>query len=177
MPWIVYETRNLVTGSIYVGVCKTTRPKFELYLGSGAVIRRAVRKYGRENFERTTLIEVETAEEAYLIEAAVVDEQWCARDDVYNLKTGGRGGHGYKMSDEAKAKISEYRKTAIEHNRKISLALTGRKLSEEHKRNLSEAGKAMPKGRPVSEETRRLLAERQRAAWERGRKCNKGDGA
>jgi len=175
MPWIVYETRNLVTGDLYIGVCKTTRPKFHLYLGSGAVLRRAVRKYGRENFARTTLIEVDTAEEAYLIEAAVVDDRWLKRDDVYNLKTGGMGGHGHKMSDEAKAKISEYRKNATEHNKKISLALRGRTLSEEHRRKLAEATRKSNTGRPVSEETRRLLSERQKAAWARGRKSRKGD--
>jgi hypothetical protein len=176
MPWIVYETRNLVTGSIYVGVLKTTRSNAARYLGSGRALRRAIEKYGKENFKRTTLIKCDTAEEAYLIEAAVVDDDWIEREENYNIKTGGWGGHGHTMSDEAKEKIRQYRLTATEANAKISKSLTGRRLTEEHKRNLSESAKrAQRKGRVCTEETRRLISERQKAAWARGRKCHKGD--
>lgn len=180
MPWIVYETKNLVTGDLYIGVCKTTRFNFHLYLGSGSVLRSAVRKYGRDNFERTTLIEVETAKEAYLIEAAIVDEEWVARQDTYNLKTGGLGGMGFSfpMPEAAKEKIRQYRlgrKHTEETKSKIRDSVKGRVRTEEERRKCSEAATRSNTGRVLSEETKRLLAERQRAAWARGRKSRKGN--
>jgi group I intron endonuclease len=179
MPkWLVYQTTNLTNGKIYVGVCRADRTRADGYLGSGTLIRAAVEKYGPANFERTTLIECETADEAYLIEAAIVDEKWCDREDTYNLKTGGMGGRGFAMSDEAKEKIRQSRlgkPHPPETNAKISESLSGRTLTDEHRKNISEAMKHANRGRPVGEETRKLLSERQKQAWKRGRKPWKGD--
>jgi hypothetical protein len=92
MPFIVYETTNLINGKKYRGVHKQDGEEFDGYLGSGDLIIRAIEKHGRENFSRTTMFVFEVEADAYKQEAAVVDEAWCRRGDTYNIKPGGIGG-------------------------------------------------------------------------------------
>lgn len=51
---IVYITINLINNKIYVG---QYRGKRKSYLGSGTWLKRAIQKYGKENFRRETLEE------------------------------------------------------------------------------------------------------------------------
>jgi len=62
------------------------------YMGSGLRIQYAIKKYGIENFEKTILFECASAEEMNAKEAEIVNEDFIARDDVYNIKLGGDGG-------------------------------------------------------------------------------------
>lgn len=104
--WIVYLTTNLVNDKIYVGVHKTLSPDvFDGYLGNGiyvskpasyqyskTIFQKAVKKYGPKNFRRKTLAVFDNEEEAYLLEEEIVNEEFIARDDVYNMILGGGGG-------------------------------------------------------------------------------------
>ena len=76
---------------IYIGKYMTN-DKDDDYMGSGIRIRRAIEKYGIENFEKTILFECESADEMNAKEAEIVNEDFIARDDVYNIKLGGDGG-------------------------------------------------------------------------------------
>jgi len=49
--YIVYKTTNKVNGKFYVGSHQTTKLD-DGYLGSGKVLKLAIKKYGRQNFER-----------------------------------------------------------------------------------------------------------------------------
>lgn len=100
MMAFLYQITNTLNGMIYVGVHEGAAN--DGYLGSGARITRAVKKHGREHFVRTILQEFATAEEAYDVEALVVDEQFIRRPDVYNMTPGGRGGwrHAVKYGDD-----------------------------------------------------------------------------
>ena len=53
----VYLTTNIVNGKIYVGQFKFKKDKRlnATYLGSGTVIEKAIKKYGRKNFKRKIL--------------------------------------------------------------------------------------------------------------------------
>ena len=107
MIYLVYKTTNLTNGKYYIGKhrCKSLNDR---YLGSGVVIKEAIKKYGRENFVRETLAVFDTEQEAYDYESNVVD----VSDPMsYNVSTGGKGGHtGAKHSKESvdrmKAKLS-----------------------------------------------------------------------
>ena len=46
---VVYKTTNMVNGKIYVGKYEGDR---ESYLGSGYILKKAIKKYGKENFKR-----------------------------------------------------------------------------------------------------------------------------
>lgn len=55
--WILYKTTNLINSKIYVGVHRLQNTSnSRRYLGSGDALKPAIKKYGRENFTRTTLL-------------------------------------------------------------------------------------------------------------------------
>jgi group I intron endonuclease len=174
--WIVYETRCLISGKIYVGVHSQDGEGFDGYFGSGSALGRAIKKHGVDAFERRTLFEFATEAEAYAREAEIVTEEFCRRRDTYNIKTGGMGGsrhspesrermseskRGRKLSPEHRAKLAESlrgRKRSPEVREKISESQRGRELSPEHRAKLAESRL----GRKHSPETREKISESQR---------------
>lgn len=115
---IVYKTTNQINGKIYVGVHSADN---DGYLGSGKKILLAINKYGKENFIRETLFEFPNAEQAYEKEAEIVDQDFLARSDVYNIALGGMGGilkmnKGRILTDEEKFKISKGVKNKFERD-------------------------------------------------------------
>ena len=90
--FIVYKTTNLINGRMYIGVHDNKDKKdFDGYLGSGSLILKAIKKYGRENFIRETLHTCEDIEDAFLLESEIVTEEFVERKDTYNISTGGKG--------------------------------------------------------------------------------------
>ena len=88
MNYIVYKTTNLINDKFYVGV---HNGKSSNYFGSGRLIKAAIKKYGKENFIRETLVDCgDDKEEAYSIEWLLVKTN---KEDPrsYNLEPGGLG--------------------------------------------------------------------------------------
>ena len=138
----IYITTNMCDGKRYLGQ-KRFDDEWQNYLGSGTVFKRAIKKYGKENFVRNIIDiaysedELNQKEYDYSVFLDVVES-----NDWYNLVYGGGATSGYKFSDEQKKKMSESRK--------------GRVLSEEARRHMSEA----QKGKVLSEEQRRAISEK-----------------
>lgn len=128
MYYTIYETRNNVNGKIYVGV-HVTENLDDLYLGSGTALFRAIKKYGRENFERKYLHFCDSEEAAFALEREIVDEEFIKRSDTYNLKIGGHGGwNEWNKSDEAKKARVKAGIAAGEYN-KVRNPIQSKKLS------------------------------------------------
>jgi len=94
MHYLIYKITNRLNNKFYVGKHKTEN-KDDDYFGSGILIERAISKHGKENFVKEILFDLPTEEEMNQKEADIVDEDFVARDDTYNLKLGGQGGYDY----------------------------------------------------------------------------------
>lgn len=102
IKYIVYLTICKVSKKFYIGVHAITSDHFDNYLGNGIYankpssykksetpFRRAVNKYGPDQFIRITLFEYDNEEDAYKKEAEIVTEEFIKRKDVYNATIGG----------------------------------------------------------------------------------------
>ena len=90
MYHFIYKTTNLINGKIYIGAHSTDNIN-DSYLGSGSILHKAITKYGRESFQREIIHFCETPDELYQLESEIVNEEFIARDDVYNVTLGGGG--------------------------------------------------------------------------------------
>jgi len=88
--YIVYKTICLINNKYYIGVHKKGITNGR-YLGSGKALRRAIKKYGRENFIRVTLFSFDNHIDAYLKEAEIVNEELIQDPMCYNIMVGGYG--------------------------------------------------------------------------------------
>jgi hypothetical protein len=151
---VIYLVTNLVNNKKYIGMDSINCP---YYLGSGLYIKKAIKKYGRENFKKEILQVCSSKKE--LIEA---EKYWIDFYDAvsnkkfYNIREGGQGGdiRYYMNNDEI-----------IQWKKNISISKIGiRKgvpLSEKNKIGISESLKLFYKnnispnmGRNQSEETK-----------------------
>lgn len=87
---IVYRTTNLINGKFYIGMHSTYNLN-DSYLGSGWVMKDAIKKYGRDNFKREILFIFDTRIEAMKKEAEIVTEEFVTETQNYNLTKGGGG--------------------------------------------------------------------------------------
>ena len=174
--YLIYKITNNLNGKIYIGKHKTDDLN-DGYMGSGVAIKKAIKKYGVENFTKEILFDVYGEDLMNFLEEAIVDEAFVARKDTYNIDLGGEGGGTFGN----KSKLGQ--KDSLETRQKKSNALKGRHLSEEHKQALSRQKKLhswnrgkrgvyseetlkkmseIKKGKPKSEETRRKISELRR---------------
>lgn len=102
-----YETKNLINGKTYIGVHSTNDLK-DGYMGSGKLLKIAMKKYGKENFSCVPLSFFENIKEAYEEERFLVDEFYVKSERTYNLCLGGEGGYkgGMKGKKHKKSTIN-----------------------------------------------------------------------
>ncbi len=172
----VYKTTNQINNKFYIGVHRTNDP-FDEYLGSGNMIKRSIKKYGKENFKKEILAIFDNHTDAYNEEKRIVTMELLKSEFCYNLCVGGQGGRGFmRPSEETRAKISKslYGKIPSQETRnKIGKAHKGKITSEETRAKISKAniGKIFSeeskqkmkigatKRKPISEETRAKMRE------------------
>jgi group I intron endonuclease len=151
----IYITTNTINGKRYIGQHKS-RNWDSNYIGSGKLLKQAIKKYGLEGFTCFPLIWGWSREELNQLEIEYIAHY----KPEYNLAEGGQGGSTMlgrhhtketrkKLSEAAKLKIGEknpfYGKYHTEEtNRKNSDAHKGRKpyiMTDEIRRRMSEARK------------------------------------
>lgn len=123
----IYKITNLVNGKIYVGKQVKNNPN---YMGSGFLIKNAIKKYGIDNFKKDILednidnLEILNIREIYWI--SLLD----STNVGYNIMAGGTGGDTL-TNHPRKEDIIKLR----------SLANTGQKRSDAQKENMSNSQK------------------------------------
>lgn len=144
--YVIYQITNKVNGKVYVGAHKM-KSKHDYYMGSGVLIRKAIKRYGIKNFERTILHTFDNAEDMYIKEAEIVNDEFLKRTDVYNLKTG--GSDNIEMSAESVEKLRNALKgkpRSLEGRRKQSETRTGKSypMSESTKSKIGDSLRNKP---------------------------------
>lgn len=92
--YFLYKTTNLLNGKYYIGKHKT-RNLSDGYVGSGKLLKRAIEKYGIENFQFEVIEWFDSETMMNQREKELVTEEFCSQDDNYNLCVGGHGGFSY----------------------------------------------------------------------------------
>ena len=170
MYYTIYKTTNLVNGKFYIGKHQTTNLN-DGYLGSGKLLKEAVRKYGKDSFTKEIISLFDSEESMNKAERIVVSEELVSDKMSYNIGVGGEGGPHFKgknHSEEVKERIrnirigttcSEATKQKIRENNiltndsrsvKCAAANKDKPKSEEHKQKLKK---------PKSEEHKEKLRE------------------
>lgn len=107
MKYIVYCTTCDINNFIYVGVHATPNPEiFDGYLGCSVYVNRpntykhsktkfqeAVNRFGVKHFHRAIISVFDNEDDAYFLEADIVNKDFLMRSDVYNMALGGKGGN------------------------------------------------------------------------------------
>jgi len=105
MFYYLYQIKNTVNSKIYVGVHQT-EVLDDGYMGSGAVIKAAIKKYGKGAFTKTILQFFDSAEAMYAREKEIVNSDFLLREDVYNLRCGGFGGFDHINSRPIEERVN-----------------------------------------------------------------------
>jgi hypothetical protein len=92
--YTIYRTTNLINAKVYIGK-HITQDLNDGYLGSGKLLRRAIDKYGVENFAKEILHVFDNEADMNACEAKLVTEEFVLQETNYNLCAGGRGGFSY----------------------------------------------------------------------------------
>lgn len=87
----IYKTTNKVNGLIYVGQKHSSKFLGTVYLGSGKLLRQAIKKEGREQFNVELLDEADSPEELDLKEIYWIDKLQATDKTIgYNICNGGK---------------------------------------------------------------------------------------
>lgn len=102
----IYKTTNLINGKFYIGKSEKPINESTTYYGSGILLKKAIKKYGKDNFKKEI---IDTANDILGLDEK--EQYWIditkAKLIGYNIADGGTGGNTGGMKLETKLKKSE----------------------------------------------------------------------
>lgn len=146
MYGFIYLTTNIINGKKYIGLCTAHRADAKWYLGSGSLIKGAVKKYGRKAFTREILEECSDSESLCNAERKWIEYYNAVEsDEFYNIAEGGKNpsttqyvkDYWASMTPEERQKRNEYAKYTDRSGDKNGMF--GRSHSEESRRKIGAA--------------------------------------
>lgn len=190
MYYYIYVTTNLINGKKYIGQ-HTTEDLNDGYLGSGKLLKRAIKKYGKESFEKVIIDFAEDKHSLDFLEQKYINKFNALTDEeYYNLTMGGTGSLGRMVSDEQKEKQSKTIKDSFSSGKRKPRPQNAEERELRRKQMLNryaegkmhswwmEEGRRSPtfgkpskkKGTKMPEETKRLLSNKIKEQYKNGRK-------
>lgn len=169
----IYKITNKINGMMYIGQHKSSSI-YDKYIGSGLVLKRAVDKYGIENFQKEILSVVESKYQADIEEIYYIKlfRNAFGEQMLYNIADGGQGGDYSKFWSEEyknrKGEITkklwtpEFRKESSERMKETNKNLDrkaiaekkrGSKMTEESKERMRKAHKGLGCSKVICLET------------------------
>lgn len=137
----VIEPESSFFGFRYIGLHCGSNP---WYFSSGSVIKPVLKKYGKQAFKRTIIVNditnINLLNELEIHYIRLYNTYRGTSKNGLNLTTGGKSTKGFKLSEDTKRKLSESHKGnkhSEEAKRKISETHKGRKHSKKQIRNRS----------------------------------------
>lgn len=129
MFYTIYKITNTINGKYYIGKHQT-KDLDDGYMGSGKILRYAIRKHGIENFKKEILHVFDTEQEMNDKEKELV----VISEETYNLCDGGHGGFGYinKYTDK-ETRITWAKTGRSAANKKISQTKSKKSIEEYYK--------------------------------------------
>ncbi len=170
--YTIYKITNKLNQKIYIGMHKTKNLQ-DNYMGSGKLLKRAIQKYGEENFIKEILFIFNTAEEMFAKEKEIVNQLFIESNNTYNIMEGGYGGYSYinESGKNIHHKNIEIRKKNLLTGDKIKEFLIEKGLFEEWKQKVSTSLKEKWKrdgfhwtGRKHKEDTKKKIGEKLKVA-------------
>lgn len=122
--YIVYKITNKITCKFYIGTHKTINLN-DNYMGSGKYLKRSIEKHGPDKFVKEILHVYDTPDMMYAKEAEIVNEDFLAEENTYNLKVGGWD----HINSDTEFRINKNRKAAEVANRNGN-AFKNKKMKE-----------------------------------------------
>ena len=154
--YYIYRITNLINGKTYIGQHKYKKLD-DNYMGSGKLIKLAIKKHGIENFKKEILYSrIQYKETADDMERFAIIKERAIGKAEYNISDGGNGGN---LGEEVNKKISDAKKGSIPWNKgKKGVQITywkGKHFTEEHKKSLSASWNY---DKHFTEETRKKIS-------------------
>jgi len=180
MPNIIkiYKITNVINGKIYIGQTVRIGVQFDSYWGSGNYIKKAIKKYGKENFIKEIIMECDCQVDADEAEKFYIKE-FNSTDEMigYNLHIGGNtlgfgeqhpcfGKHQSEIVKEKHRKAGKNQWNKMDDCDKVKLVVMGgiasmNKLTQQEKIEKAKIGaKAFIES--LTDEKRKQRSERMR---------------
>jgi len=144
-----YVTTNILNNKKYVGMHSAVNVN-NYYLGSGVLLKRAIKKYGKENFIKEVLCTCENKEIAHENEKKYIEQYNSIQPNGYNIHPNGGLGLNDYHTEESLEKMSINRSGKPAWNKGIKHTATAIA-------NMI-AGKAKYKGKPGHKHTEEFKA-------------------
>ena len=164
--YYIYKTTNIVNNKFYIGKSSIKNNSIDhWYLGSGVLLKKAINKYGRDNFKKEIIEWCASLEESNEREKYWIEKLDALNPNIaYNIATGGDGGY---LGEEVNKRISKAlkgRKHTEEFKQHISKLNKGKKLSKEHIEAMRKANLGIKR----SDEYKQKLREQMLKKYEKG---------
>lgn len=153
MFYTIYQITNMIDGKVYIGKHQT-KDLNDGYMGSGKQLKRAQAKHGIENFKKEILFQFDNENDMNTKEAELVTEEFCLREDTYNLCPGGKGGWGYVNNEYWNETTNHIRIQNLLNMTTSQRAANGRKTSQMNRGKKKSNGRL---GTKLTEETKQKL--------------------